>query len=61
MTNPLPSPFVDETKTNAPYPRGFDPEAFLAAIEQGAEEIDLPAFIANPSSEYLDALMELAT
>lgn len=56
----LPPPNVLDVPTD-PFPRGFDPEAFLAAIEQGAEPIDLPAFIASPSAEYLDALMELAT
>lgn len=60
MSEHLASPFIDPDYKPDPYPRGFDPDAFLAAIEQGAEEIDLPVFIANPSSEYLDALMELA-
>lgn len=55
-----PSPFLGYPTKPEPYPRGFDPDAFLAAIEQGAEEIDLPVFIASPSEDYLRALWELA-
>ena len=60
MAPELPSPFIDpnhrEEIKSASYPRGFDPEAFLLAIQQGVE--DLPAFLASPSAAFLEAIAE---
>ncbi|ANW00671.1 hypothetical protein [Bradyrhizobium icense] len=53
MTTLPPSPFTNPDQL---FPRGFNPEAFLAAIEEGAEEIDAPAFISDPSDAYLEAI-----
>ena len=53
--NPLPNPFDDLGKRST-----FDPDELLTALESIMQEIDLPAFIAAPSDEYLEALMEMA-
>lgn len=41
---PLPNPFIDQQ-----FPRGFDVEAFMNAIDPP------PMFLDSPSAEYLEA------
>lgn len=50
----LPNPFL-ETETRST----FNSEELLAALESILQEVDLPAFIAYPSDEYLQ-LLEIA-
>lgn len=53
--NYLPNPF-DELGKRSTFE---DPDLIIAA-KSILEEIELPAFIADPSTEYLDALLEVA-
>lgn len=54
MTTPLPNPFLDEGKRST-----FDQTELLNALESILQEVDLPAFLASPSPEYLE-LLEIA-
>lgn len=55
MTTELPNQFDDLGKRST-----FDPEQLLEALESIMQEIDLPVFIASPSDEFTEMLMELA-
>ncbi len=49
----LPNPFMEQGKRST-----FDESELLAALESIL--LDVPAFIASPSEDYLDALWEIA-